>query len=212
VDVVASFPEEVTFVLNTLKEVYVTDAQAKAQGLSAKARLELHQAESEPRMTALKAWIDAQFATGKVDPNSTLGDALEYMSDHWAGLTSFLRTEAAPLDNNITEQALKRVVLFRKNSLFYRTLKGAAVGDRFMTLIHTCELNDVNPFEYMVALLRHAEAVARDPKAWLPWNYRVALAKVGSLDSGVIDVGTATLLPAAARSASTFCNNKGALA
>ena len=35
--------------------------------------------------------------------------------------------------------------LHRKNSLFYKTLNGAEVGDLYMSLIHTCELNDVNP-------------------------------------------------------------------
>ena len=43
-------------------------------------------------------------------------------------------------DNNICERALKRVVLHRKNALFYRTLHGADAGDLFMSLIHTCEL------------------------------------------------------------------------
>lgn len=44
-----------------------------------------------------------------------------------------------------------------------------------MTLIHTCELNDVNPVDYLTELQRHADAVARDPVAWLPWNYREQL-------------------------------------
>ena len=42
------------------------------------------------------------------------------------------------------ERALKRAVLHRKNALFYKTLNGAEVGDLFMSLIHTCELNGAN--------------------------------------------------------------------
>ena len=45
-----------------------------------------------------------------------------------------------------------------------------------MSLIHTCELARANAFEYLTALQRHAPAVARAPAAWLPWNYREALA------------------------------------
>jgi len=62
-------------------------------------------------------------------------------------------------------------ILHRRNSLSYKTLHGAEVGDLFMSLIHTCQLNGVNPFDYLMALHHHAEAVRADPSAWLPWNY-----------------------------------------
>ena len=54
-----------------------------------------------------------------------------------------------PLHNNIVERALKKAILHRKNSLFYKTRKGAQMGDLFMTLIHACELNEVNAFDYL---------------------------------------------------------------
>ena len=63
----------------------------------------------------------------------------------------------------------------RKNSLFYKTENGAEVGDLFMSLIHTCELNAVNPFEYLIALQKHAEELVKNPAAWMPWNYRATL-------------------------------------
>jgi transposase len=71
---------------------------------------------------------------------------------------------------------LKRAVLHRKNALFYRTLNGAAVGDLFMSLIHTCQLCDVNSFDYLIELQRHASELAVSPVAWMPWNYRERLA------------------------------------
>jgi hypothetical protein len=49
-----------------------------------------------------------------------------------------------------------------------------------MSLIHTAELHQVEPFDYLVALLRHAGAVAFDPPAWMPWNYTAALARLAS--------------------------------
>jgi transposase len=54
--------------------------------------------------------------------------------------------------------------------LFYRTLNGARVGDIHMTLIHTAELNGVNAFDYLAALLRHPMEVAASPGEWMPWN------------------------------------------
>jgi hypothetical protein len=71
---------------------------------------------------------------------------------------------------------LKKAILHRKNSYFFKTEHGAHVGDIFMSLIHTAELCGVQPFPYLVALLRHHEAAADDPAAWMPWNYQEALA------------------------------------
>ena len=51
------------------------------------------------------------------------------------------------------------------------------MGDMFMSLIHTCELNKVNPFEYLTALQKHAGAVAVSPGDWLPWKYHEVLLK-----------------------------------
>ena len=62
-------------------------------------------------------------------------------------------------------------ILHRKNSLSYKTLNGAQTGDLFMSLIHTCRLNGINPFEYLLAIATHAQAVKLVPQAWLPWNY-----------------------------------------
>ncbi|WP_020508158.1 hypothetical protein [Lamprocystis purpurea] len=49
-----------------------------------------------------------------------------------------------------------------------------------MSLIHTAELHQVEPFNDLVALLRHAAAVALDPPAWMPWNYTTALARLSA--------------------------------
>jgi transposase len=175
VDVAESFPEEVRFVLETLRAVYRCDAEARSRGLSPKDRLQLHQDRSGPLMQQLYEWMQVQFAERRVEPNSGLGEAIQYMQNHWDALTLFLRVAGAVLDNNICERVLKKAILHRKNSLFYRTLSGARVGDIFMSLIHTAELSRVNPFEYLVALQRHAKEAAERPAQWMPWNYQDTL-------------------------------------
>jgi len=92
-------------------------------------------------------------------------------------LTLFLREPGAPLDNNLCDRALKKAILHRKNSLFYKTLNGAEVGDLYMSLIHTCELCDANPFDYLTELQRHAGELARNPAQWMPWNYHATLGR-----------------------------------
>lgn len=44
-----------------------------------------------------------------------------------------------------------------------------------MSLIHTCQLCDVNSFEYLIELQRHASELAVSPADWMPWNYRQTL-------------------------------------
>ena len=180
VEVAHDFPEECRFVLETLRDVYRTDAVAKEGILTPSERLALHQRESGPRMEKLAGWLEEQVRERKVEPNSGLGAALKYMQKHWPKLTLFLREPGAPLDNNVCERALKKAILHRKNSLFYRSENGAHVGDIFMSLIHTVELHGGNPFDYLVALLRHHERVADEPSEWMPWIYRQTLEKLGT--------------------------------
>jgi hypothetical protein len=179
VDVVPNFPEECRYVLEKFAEVYGYDAQAKELRLSPEERLRFHQQHSGPVMDQLHVWLRAQFDEKKVEPNSGLGTAITYVLRHWERLTLFLRQAGAPLDSNLVERALKKAILHRKNSLFYRTENGAEVGDLFMSLIHTCELNDANPFDYLTELQKHATELAENPAAWMPWNYRQTLPQAG---------------------------------
>jgi len=176
VEVAPNFPDECRYVLEMLGRVYGIDSEAREYGLTPQQRLELHRQRSAAVMEELHAWLERQFAERRTEPNSGLGKAITYLLRHWRPLTLFLREAGAPLDNNIVERALKRAVLHRKNALFYRTLNGAAVGDLFMTLIHTCQLCDANSFQYLIELQRHARELAVNPAGWMPWNYRDALA------------------------------------
>jgi transposase len=176
VDVAERFPEECRQVLESLAVVYRNDAIAKQRNLSPAERLLFHQADSGPVMEKLHAWLRRQFDQRLVEPNSALGGSITYMLRHWEALTLFLRVAGTPLDNNICERALKLAIRHRKNSLFYRTPRGARVGDIFMSLIHTCRLCNGNPFHYLTELERHAKDVAARPGEWMPWNYRQTLA------------------------------------
>lgn len=176
VDLVASFPDECRHVLEVLRDVFANEEETRKLGLDDAARLVHHQKCSAPLMNDLRAWMKAKLDRHEVEPNSGLGGAFAYMENHWEALTLFLRQAGAPLENNIVERALKRAIVHRKNSLFYRTLNGAHVGDVFMSLIHTAELCRVDPFAYLVALQRHARDVHEAPADWMPWSYAATLA------------------------------------
>jgi len=178
VEVADNFPQECRHVLEALGCVYHHDALAREQKLSAEERLRFHQEHSGPVMKELQQWMKAQLAEHRTEPNSGLGKAMSYLLNHWTKLTIFLSQLGSPIDNNIVERALKKAILNRRNALFYKTLTGAHTGDLFMSLIHTGELNGVNPFDYLTELQRHAAELSAHAPALMPWNYRETLARL----------------------------------
>jgi transposase len=183
VDVVENFPAECRFVLEMLSSIYENDAIAARQKMSNEDRLAWHQEQSAPIMEELECWLKAQIEEKKVEPNSGLGEAINYMLKRWNKLTQFLHVPGAPLDNNICERALKKAILHRKNALFFKTQNGALVGDMFMSLIYTAELCGADPFDYLVALDKYREQLAQIPADWMPWNYRKACAAADAVHS-----------------------------
>jgi hypothetical protein len=125
--------------------------------------------------------MKAQLAKHKVEPNSGIGKAISYLLNHWSKLTLFLSQAGAPIDNNVVERALKKAILNRRNAFFYKTLNGAHTGDLLMTLIHTCELNGTNPFDYLTELLRYSAALSVHASEWMPWNYCETVARLTRL-------------------------------
>jgi transposase len=163
-----TYPAACEVVLNAVGKVYQHEAEAAE--LSLEQRLAYHREKSGPVMTELKQWMEAQFSERSVEPNSSLGKALRYWLNHWDELTVWLRVPGTPLDNNECERALKQFILMRKNSLFYKTEHGAAVGDILASLIQTCRLNGVNAWDYLARIIRNKSEARRNPDLYLPWS------------------------------------------
>ena len=180
IDLERNFPVEIAHVINEIACLYRNDAITQELAMTDEERLRYHQAHSAPVIERLKLWCRDQIESKKTEPNSGLGKAIHYLEKRWTELTVFLRVPGAPLSNDIVERLIKRCVLHRKNSLFYKTLHGAALGDVLMTLIHTTIGDGKNPFEYLTAIQLNRTEVLRAPSAWLPWNYEATLAELRS--------------------------------
>ena len=172
VDLYDRFPDECRHVIAAFKVIYYNDKIACEKEMSPAERLAYHQTHSKPTMDELKNWLQRQFDDKLVEPNSALGEAINYLLKRWDALTLFLRQAGAPLDNNTCERALKKAILHRKNSMFYKTANGARVGDMYMSLIYSCELNGATAFDYLNQLQLNAPQFADHPDRWMPWNYR----------------------------------------
>ncbi len=128
----------------------------------------------QPVMIELKAYFDEQAKL--FEPNSVPAAAINYSLKRWTELTQFLRHVDTPLDNNITERALKLIIQSRKSSMFYKTLRSAEIAGYIQTALYTAAQNDINPRDYMLAVLLNKSLVMQSPEKWLPWNYHLELA------------------------------------
>jgi len=180
VEIADNFPDECAHVLDIIKQVYKYEADTVEQSMSQQQRLLYHQEYSSPLMAGLKLWMEQKIENRQVEPNSGLGAAIKYELKHWKELTLFLRMPGAPIDNNVCERILKTAIRHRDNSLFYKTLNGAKVGDFFMSVIQTCRLNGNNPFHYLTTIRRYIKDVHDNPALWMPWNYQATAAAIES--------------------------------
>jgi transposase len=163
------FEDDTNEILKLYKEIFLRDRALKETPSAH--RLAVHKKESLPQMLAIKDKINTDFLSKRVEPNSELGGAYQYFLNHFEKLSAFCTIQDAPICNNACERLLKRAIRHRKNSLFYRTKTGAAVGDIFMTILMTAKENELQPVEYLTDLLTHTALVNKNPKDWLPWNY-----------------------------------------
>lgn len=163
-------PEECVYFITRLGLVYHNDDLTSK--MTALERLAYHKKESRPIMDELKTWCETSLDDKKVEPNSGMGGAMKYFIRHFDELVKFCEVERMPLSNAAVERLLKSVVLHRKNSLFYRTENGAAVGDILMSIIQTAKRAGINIFEYLTEIQVNKKEVVKTPRAWLPWNYQ----------------------------------------
>lgn len=174
-------PDVADQALKWLGAVYGNDSQAKAHSLSPEERRDFHAAHSLPILKGLRAFIDETAEEPRAEPNSDLGRTLQYARNHWPAFTEFTRTPGVALDTNACERDVYFVILHRLNSLHYQTVNGAMVGDFFMSIAATCRSHKVNPLEYLGACLDFPHLVRSSPSAWMPWNFKEALAPAKNL-------------------------------
>ncbi len=90
--------------------------EKQGRELSAEQRLALRQLQSTPRLVELRkrllAWKE------QLPPKHPMAEAVNYTLGQSSELNVFCSDGAVPIDNNVSEREMKRVVLNRKNSLF----------------------------------------------------------------------------------------------
>lgn len=174
-EIASHWPKECIQIVSGFNLVFLNDKLAQKRELSPQERLEWHQEKSAPVMAKIKEYCQKLINDKQVEPNSSLGKAINYLENHWEGFTLFLRIPNVPISNNADERLMKRAVLNRKNAYFFKNEAGAKIADILMSVIETCVLNEINPHKYLIALQQNSNHVLNQPAVWLPWNYTEAI-------------------------------------
>lgn len=159
--------------LDMWKKLFAVEAHARNLTMDAAQRLELRREKSQPIMNEMRTWLDKNVC--EVPPASQIGKAIAYVLNRWSELTLFLKNGRIELSNNLIENCIRPFVLGRKNFLFCQTEERAGALAAAYTILGTCKLLGVNPFEYLCDVLdRIPDRKANDIDDLLPAHWKFA--------------------------------------
>ena len=152
------------------RSLYKFESLAKQLKLTPEERKAFRLEKSKPICDEFKTWLDSNYP--QLLPQSPLGKAFEYCIKYWKGLTHFLTDGRLEIDNNLTEQEIKPIVIARKNFMFANSVSGAQALALHFSLIRTALVHHLDPYQYLVLVFKkipHCQSVS-DYEQLLPWN------------------------------------------
>ena len=149
-----SEPAHAAKALDWIGELYALEAQIRELDLRGPEKRALRQGKSKPVTERLFAWIDEQFAAQGFLPSSPFIGALSYIRERRAGLEVYLDDPEVAIDTNHLERALRAIPMGRKAWLFCWTELGAKQVGIVQSLLVTCRLHDIDPYDYFVDVLQ----------------------------------------------------------
>jgi transposase len=163
-------PEVAREAVELIDALFRVERQAK--NLSAEERLAFRQKHSAPVVAKLRErlldWKE------QLLPKHPMAEAVNYILSQWAELTVFCSDGAVPLDNNVSEREMKRVILNRKNSLFVGNPRGGRTAAILSSLTSSCRRHEVDPQLYLTQLLMNLpQAKVSELADWLPDQWKI---------------------------------------
>ena len=169
IDAEKSAPEIAREAVERVRALYAVERQGKDASIAE--RLKLRREQSAPLLTELYdrllAWKQ------QLLPKHPMAEAINYALGQWNELNVFSTDGAVPIDNNVSEREMKRVVLNRKNSLFVGNARGGRTAAILASLTSTCRRHDIDPQLYLTQLLTNLPTlpISQLPQ-WLPDQWK----------------------------------------
>ena len=147
--------------------------EQQLEGLPDDERREQRQLLSKPVVEEYYAWLETIF-----HPSGKLKKAIVYSLNQREYLCAFLDHGEIEISNNRVENAIRPIVVGRKNWLFCDTQASANASVTVFTVLETAKANGLNPEAYLNHLLSVLpERFAADPQAavddLMPWDERI---------------------------------------
>lgn len=181
--------------LDLIGGLYVVEERIRTQKLTAARKLDYRLMHAKPIVEQFFAWINQQFAAQGLLPTNPLTKALAYARERRFGLEVYLTDPDVPIDTNHLERALRAIPMGRKNWMFCWTELGAKYVGIMQSLIVTCRLHQIDPYDYLVDVLqRVGQHPARRADELTPRLWKQPFANT-PLRSPLHDLGSPTRTP-----------------
>lgn len=164
-------PERAFEALSLIGKLFEIDRSLRAQRLELDAFTGSRAERSRPILKLFDDWIAHH--RDHVDPRGPLDAAIGYYENQREALHRFLADGRIRLDNNLSEQALRNLVVGEANWIFFANETGIRWYTIFRSLIASCALHRLNPGIYLEQLLRIVphwpknRALELSPKHWV---------------------------------------------
>jgi hypothetical protein len=171
IDAEVSNPKLAAAAVALINRLY--EAEKRAATMTVEQRTAFRQQESKPIVEELHTKISEW--KSQLLPKHPMTLAINYTLNQWTELTAFLNDGAIPIDNNVSEREMKRIVLNRKNSLFVGNERGGHTAAILASITSTCKRHDIDPQRYLTQLFIHLpDTPVSQLSSWLPdeWKKR----------------------------------------
>ena len=135
------------YVLKEMQKLYAVEKHCRENKLTAEERLQQRQQNSLPVLQSLHQWLKEEVV--KVTPGSTIGKAIAYALPRWDKLMLYCTNGKLEIDNNLIENAIRPIAIGRKNYLFAGSHEAAQNAAMFYSLLGTCKLKGIEPFQWL---------------------------------------------------------------
>jgi len=142
-----SDPKRADRAMSLIGELYAVEDRARENNATPEHRFVMRQENAVPVIATLKAWLDSEYVIAL--PKSLMGQAMAYTLNYWNRLNAYLTDGKLEIDNNLVENAIRPVALGRKNWLFAGSHDGASRAALVYSLVCTCAMNEIEPYEYL---------------------------------------------------------------
>ena len=172
IDAEAAEPAVASEALAHIGALYAVEARIRDQKLTGEAKRECRLTHARPIVEAFFVWVKETLDGQGLLPSNPMTQALAYAHKRRVSLEVFLADPDVPVDTNHLERALRPIPLGRKNWMFSWTELGAKHVGVVQSLIVTCRLHDVDPYDYFVDVLQRvgqhpaADVAQLTPRLW----------------------------------------------